>query len=70
MSPERYCEERKALLIAYEAATRRYSQAVWELTRAAGATVYESMKAKVAEARQQSEEARERLAEHVQKHNC
>jgi len=75
MSSDRssYCEERKALLMAYESATRIYSQAVWELTRAVGSTAYdeyELMKTKVAEARERSEQARERLAEHVRKHNC
>ncbi len=67
------CDEKGALLIAYAQATRAYSQAVSDLTRAVGAvenSEYEVLKRRVVAAREQSEEARERLEEHVRKHLC
>ena len=67
------CDEKGALLIAYAQATRVYSQAVADLTRVVGAIAhsdFEVLKRKVAAAREQSEEARQRLEEHVRKHFC
>ena len=74
MSSERSnCDEKGALLIAYAQATRAYSQAVAELTRAVGAISsadYEMLKRKAVEAREFSEQCRQRLLDHVQKHYC
>jgi len=73
MSSERSnCDEKGALLIAYAQATRAYSQAVADLTRAVGAisySDYEMLKRRAVEARDLSE-CRQRLVEHVQKHYC
>ena len=67
------CEEKKKLLMAYEEATKDYSQAVWKLTRAVGEMAYsnyEALKADTAKARERSEKARQRLMEHVRTHKC
>ena len=74
MTPERInCDEKGALLFAYAHATRAYSQAVADLTRAVGTIAhsdYELLKRKVVAARELSEQARQRLEEHVRKHFC
>ena len=72
--PQRFnCDEKGALLIAYAQATRVYSQAVADLTRAIGTIAhsdFELLKRKVAAAREQAEETRQRLEGHVRKHFC
>ena len=67
------CNEKATLLMAYEQATRAYSEALGELTRAIGAAAYSEcqlLKRKVAVARDGSEAARELLERHLKEHEC
>lgn len=67
------CGTKTALLTAYEQASREYSEAVTALARAVGAALnsdYELLRRKVALARAASQQARTRLKDHVDEHNC
>ncbi|PYS19088.1 MAG: hypothetical protein DMG17_03840 [Acidobacteria bacterium] len=67
------CEEKAALMVDYQKAITAYSEAVADLSRAIGAVLhaeYELIQRKVAAARKLSEEARDRLQDHENQHNC
>jgi len=67
------CGTKTALLIAYEKASREYSDAVSDLARAVGAALYseyEMVMRKVVVAREASQQARARLKEHLDEHMC
>jgi len=67
------CDEKAALMAAYQKAAVVYSEAVADLSRAVGSVLhaeYELIQRKVAAARKLSEKARNRLHDHERQHNC
>jgi hypothetical protein len=67
------CEEKIGLVSEYEAAAKRYSDAVTELQRKMGTSAkseYERLSRAADEARVRSEHARLAVEQHTAEHNC
>jgi hypothetical protein len=67
------CEEKAALMMAYQTAVTVYSQAVADLSRAVDGALYgewDLLQRNRAAARQLSEDARNRLEQHQLQHSC
>jgi hypothetical protein len=67
------CEEKTALLLAYQKAAEAYTQAVEELGHAVGAVLhaeYAVIQRKVTRARELLQQAHNRLEDHERLHGC
>lgn len=67
------CEQKKRLATEYEAATRKFSDAVAELRKKMGVSTieeYQRLDRAANEARVKSEQARLALEQHIASHRC
>jgi hypothetical protein len=68
-----FCEEKRRLLVEYDAATQAYFQAMSDLRGRMGRlpkAVYDQLFEETENARYRSESARTALLQHIRNHNC